>query len=237
VKSGKNPIKDAIKSSEIFPSNYLHYRNDRGTLGGGVFILVHKSIISIEQPELATDCEIEWVKIKLQRYKDLFIGYFYMPHRNLKDTQELDKSIKKLNEENSKNLILVDDFNCPYINWNTLSVDPESDNRDIQQSIVNISLTSELTQVRGNKILDLIFTTNPSLIKSSFSIPGISDHDIVATDIETKPHYQKTNPRKCYIYSKANWKDLNNDLEKLSSEIETMYDTSSNTQMLWDTFR
>jgi hypothetical protein len=44
-------------------------------------------------------------------------------------------------------------------------------------------------------ILDLIFTANPSLIKSSISIPGISDHDIVATDIETKSHYQKTNPR------------------------------------------
>ena len=89
-----------------------------------------------------------------------------MPHRNLKDTQELDKLIKKLNEKNSKNLILVGDFYCPDINWSTLSVDPESDNRDIQQSIVNISLTSELTQVhdqptRGNKILDLIFTTNP----------------------------------------------------------------------------
>ena len=90
---------------------------------------------------------------------------------------------------------------------------------------------------RGNKILDLIFITNPSLIKSSISIPGISDHDIVATDIETKPHYQKTNPRKCYIYSKANWKDLNNDLEKLSSEIYAMYDTGSNTQTLWGTFR
>ena len=81
-------------------------------------------MISIEQPELVTDCEIEWVKIKLQKYKDLFIGCFYMPHRNLKDTQELDKSIKKRNEKTNKNLILVDDFNCPDINWNTLSVDP-----------------------------------------------------------------------------------------------------------------
>ena len=160
MKPGENPTKDAIKSSEIFPSDYHHYRNDRGTLFGGVFILVHKSIVSIEQPELATDCEIEWVKIKLQKYKDLFIGCFYMPHRNLKDTQELDKSIKKRNEKDNKNLILVDDFNCPEINWNTLSVDPESDNRDIQQSIVNISLTSELTQVhdqptRGKKYLIL----------------------------------------------------------------------------------
>jgi hypothetical protein len=101
------------------------------------------------------------VKIKLQQYKDLFIGCFYMPHRNLKNTQELNKSIKNQNEKNSRNLILVGDFYCPDINWSTLSVDPESDNRDIQQSIVNISLTSELTQVhdqptRGKKILDLI---------------------------------------------------------------------------------
>ena len=72
-----------------------------------------------------------------------------MPHRNLKDTQELDKSIKNLNEKNSRNLILVGDFYCPDINWSTLSVDPESDNRDIQQSIVNISLTSELTKVHN----------------------------------------------------------------------------------------
>jgi hypothetical protein len=67
VKPGQNPTKDAIKSSEIFPSDCLHYRSDRGTLGGGIFILVHKSIISIEQPEIVTDCEIEWVKIKFQK--------------------------------------------------------------------------------------------------------------------------------------------------------------------------
>lgn len=40
-----------------------------------------------------------------------------MPHMNPKDTQELDKSIKKLNEKNSKNIILADDFNCPDINY------------------------------------------------------------------------------------------------------------------------
>jgi hypothetical protein len=79
VKPGKNPTKDAIKSSEIFPSDYLHYRNGRGTLGGGVFILVHKSIISIEQPELVTDCEIEWVKIKLQNTKISLLDAFTCP--------------------------------------------------------------------------------------------------------------------------------------------------------------
>ena len=39
IKPGENP-RDAIKSNEIFPQNYNVYRNDRGTLGRGVFVLV-----------------------------------------------------------------------------------------------------------------------------------------------------------------------------------------------------
>lgn len=59
----KNPSKNAIPLSEIFPPNYHVYRNDRGTLGGGVFILVEKSITSVEQTTFITEGELEWVKI------------------------------------------------------------------------------------------------------------------------------------------------------------------------------
>ena len=75
------PHQDAIKSSEIFPPNYNVYRNDRGTLGGGIFILVEKYITSVEQTSFITDEEIEWVKVKMKNNKDLLVGSFYMPHR------------------------------------------------------------------------------------------------------------------------------------------------------------
>ena len=65
IKPGENPRRDAIKSNEIFPQNYNVYRNDRGTLGGGVFVLVEKSLTSVEQPKFVTEGEIIWVKIKL----------------------------------------------------------------------------------------------------------------------------------------------------------------------------
>jgi hypothetical protein len=55
LKPGENPTKDAIKSSEVFPKGFTVYRNDRGTLGGGVFILVRNEIISVEQPDLVTN--------------------------------------------------------------------------------------------------------------------------------------------------------------------------------------
>lgn len=73
IKPGKPPTESAIKSAEIFPENFKVYRNDRGTLGGGVFIAVHSELVSIEQPEAVTECEIEWVKIKLKNSKDLSI--------------------------------------------------------------------------------------------------------------------------------------------------------------------
>lgn len=69
--------------------------------------------------------------------------------------------------------------------------------------------------IKENNILDLIFTMNPSLLKSSTNIPGISDHAIIIT----KPHYQKTTPRKRYIYSKANWNKVKEDLQSLEKEL------------------
>jgi protein-S-isoprenylcysteine O-methyltransferase Ste14 len=39
---------------------------------------------------------------------------------------------------------------------------------------------------------------------------------IIIIDFETKVHHQKTTPRKCYIYSKANWNTINKDLNTLT---------------------
>ena len=58
-KPGKTPTNDAIKTSEIFPDNDNLFRDDRGTLGGGVFIAVQNNIPAIECVDFITGCEIE----------------------------------------------------------------------------------------------------------------------------------------------------------------------------------
>jgi hypothetical protein len=115
IQPGKNPTKDAIKTSEIFPDQYQAFRNDRGTLGGGVFVLVHNSIVATEQPQYVTNCEINWVKIKLQNTKNLLIGSFFIPHRNKNTLEELEKSLQLITNDNNNNMILAGDFNCPDI--------------------------------------------------------------------------------------------------------------------------
>ena len=106
---------------------------------GQVFTGVRKSLIADEQTHLVTDCEIEWTKVKLKNNKDLYLSSFYMPHRNKNDINNLDSSLKKLSESNkSKHILLAGDFNCPDIDWNTLTVPPNAPDREIQQSLIDL---------------------------------------------------------------------------------------------------
>ncbi|KAK3091517.1 hypothetical protein FSP39_020434 [Pinctada imbricata] len=239
IKPGQPPTQDAIKSSEIFPDNYNIYRNDRGTLGGGVFIMVEKSLTSIEQTEYITDCEIEWVKVKTQNNKDVTIGSYYMPHRDSNHIEGLKTSLDKINNKNN-NIILTGDFNCPNINWNNQTAN--TPDREIQQELVDITSANGLTQIhdkptRENNLLDLVFVSNPTLVKSSLNVPGISDHDIIITDFETKVQHQKTKPRKCYMYNKANWEKIEKDLTELQEIISEEMNIGKSVNQLWDTFK
>jgi hypothetical protein len=200
IKPGENPKRDANKSNEIFPQNYNVYRNDRGTLGEGVFVLV-KSLTSVEQ----TDGELEWVKIKLLKNKDLLVGSFYIPHREHQHLDQLKLSLER-SEANKQNIILVGDFNCPNINWEQQTA--TGPDREIQQELADLMSFHNLAQVhnqptREGNLLDLVFVSNPTLVKSSTNVPGISDHDIIITDMETRVYHQKSKPRKCFIYKKA----------------------------------
>ena len=48
---------------------------------------------------------------------------------------------------------------------------------------------------RGQNILDLFFTTNPTLLENVSVTPGLSGHDIVLTQVNVKPDVLKQVPR------------------------------------------
>ena len=244
IKPGKNPTTDSIANSEIFPKDYEVFRNDRNSFGGGVFILTHKSLTVEEKPELCSNCEINWVKIKLQNLKDLFVGVFYMPHRNMQDALELQKSLNLLTSDGSKdrNIIIAGDFNCPDINWDDNTIKPNASDGPVQRSIINITSEALLTQVhnqptRLENLLDLTFTSNPTLLKSSTSVPGISDHDMVVSDFDTKPQIRKQEKRKTLKFNKAKWDEIEKDMIETGNSIKTLYDEGKSVQELWDLFK
>ena len=89
---------------------------------------------------------------------------------------------------------------------------------------------------RGENNLDLFFTTNPSLVKNSTVVPGISDHDMVVTDCELRPIYNRPKPRKTLQFSKANWDRIECATKKFRSAFEKTF--SQNTvETNWCLFR
>lgn len=100
-----------------------------------------------------------------------------------------------------------------------MSVNQDAQVKEIQRAVMEVVTANSMVQIneqptRGNILLDIVLTTNSPLIKSSNNTPGISDHDMVVINCDTKPYYQRKRPRKCYIYSKAKWDKLHEDLTK-----------------------
>ena len=92
-----------------------------------------------------------------------------MPHRNKRDLEQLEASLDKLNTTSEKQFILCGDFNCPGIDWSTLSIETNAPDKEIHQHLIDISNKFGLTQIireetREKNILDVTFVTNPSFI-------------------------------------------------------------------------
>ena len=137
---------------------------------------------------------------------------------------------------NGKHIILAGDFNCPVINWENYTVKKSAADREVQQALFDLSIEHDLTQVndqptRDSNFLDLVFTNNPSLVKTSTSVPGISDHAMLVNSIDILPQFMRQKPRKFFIFSKANWDGITSDMRCLSESI--INSASSSVDELW----
>lgn len=134
---------------------------------------------------------------------------------------------------------LSGDFNAPNINWQTLSIPPESPYLNTQQLLLDIIQDYGLSQMvlnptRLNNILDLFFTNVPNLINNVRVVSGLSDHDIVQSKIRTSILKQAS--RKIPLYNKANWEAITNDLQSLEGDICDLISKETNIDKLWEFF-
>ena len=72
VMGTESHLDGAVFDSEVFPSNYTVYRKDRNIHGGGIFVLVEKSIPS-SVIETDSPCEIIWVRLYVQNTNDVIL--------------------------------------------------------------------------------------------------------------------------------------------------------------------
>ena len=71
-------LDETVTSSEVFPSQYTAYRQDRNRHGGGVFILV-KSDIPSSLTHVCRSIEQIWVHIQKQHQQSIILGSVCFP--------------------------------------------------------------------------------------------------------------------------------------------------------------
>ena len=107
-------------------------------------------------------------------------------------------SIQGNKNKQNKHKVLGGDFSLPHINWKKKSIKAGSNQYMQHQQLLDMVQVlgfeqMQLSPSRESNILDLYFTTYPSLVKSFYTVPGISDNHMVVVDCDVKPRYkQKT---------------------------------------------
>ena len=88
---------------------------------------------------------------------------------------------------------------------------------------------------RGNNILDLFFTSHPSLVSKCKPIPGVGDHDAVLVDTVTKPQRSKPVRRKIYLWDKSDLAKIKQEATCITDVLRTIQDEGIDS--LWEVFR
>ena len=89
---------------------------------------------------------------------------------------------------------------------------------------------------RGQNILDLFLTTNPTLVDNVSITPGLSDHDIVLIQVNVKPEVLKQVPRNIHLYKKADWDQLKQSMRDVYVELKQSDLATTSVQSMWDRF-
>lgn len=223
-------IDQTVNTAELFPSGcgYCVYRKDRSLNGGGVMLLVKENIDHMPMADLDNGSEAVWIRIKVKDTHH-YIGSWYRPPdtdcegfslfeaqlRKIRSTHRTDKHPK---------IHLMGDFNFRNIDWST-GLNKNGGSLSQSDGMVLIDALNEhgLQQMvnfptRGENCLDLFLTSMPGQIHNVHSPDKLSDHDVVACSLRICVPRKKVNPRKIYLLSKGNFKDMRSDALRFSRE-------------------
>ena len=153
------------------------------------------------------------------------MGVFYRPPNSKTEViYELNKSMSLISNNGKKlrNVILTGDFNLPNLNW-VDGYNVSSESSELTQSFMSVIENNFLYQhvcqptritEKTSNILDLLFTSHPSLVSKVNIIPGISDHEAISFTICCMSKDELKN-KHIYFYSKANFEQFRKDLAEV----------------------
>lgn len=159
--------------------------------------------------------------------KPLVIGSFYRPPDSkatlLTNFRQNLEEIHKSQKQAKSTYIIGGDMNFTCIDWENISVvqGPDKSQCDTFLEILrDFGLSQhvfEITRPVSKKILDLIMCSDPNSVHSAHSLPGMSDHNIVAAEFNFSTKFTKKPQRPVFKYNKADWASIRNKARNLNT--------------------
>ena len=82
----------------------------------------------------------------------------------------------------------------------------------------------------------VFFTSNHTLVKNIDVQPGILDHDLVFSEVSTKPVETRQPHRSTYLYKGADWEGFKTYMKKVKEDL-LANSTSGSVEELWTSFK
>ena len=162
---------------------------------------------------------------------------------NAQDSLYLNESLLRLyNRNSSPNLILAGNFNLPDIEWQDGHGYPltMSEINSLFLDMVNEYGLEQCIQepTRQDHILDLVFASQPSLIESITTTPGMSDHEAVIFSINTHSVLiNKKETCKVFVFHKARLHNLKDDFKSFQEGFLSSDPYSQSVEDNWNQFK
>ena len=210
-----------------------------------MFVAVKNDLVCAHRQDLDSNCEIVWVQIQLAGSKVLNIGAFYRPPNvtDPKYLEELRDSLSKFKNSHKGHIWLGGDFNFGGIDWPTKTTIPGAPNKTLCHKFIDMmddyNLEQEVREpTRKDKILDLFFTNNSTLVEKSTVIPGLSDHDGIAMiTVGLSPHICHQKPHKVFLYKKGDNEGMRKELNDFCENFPLKDANQSDVESLWCQFK
>ncbi|KAL0819973.1 hypothetical protein ABMA28_007970 [Loxostege sticticalis] len=247
-------LKDNISNSELFDGRYIVYRRDRSVSrfqrksdGGGVLIAVSNRFGSCRMYNWESECEDLWVTVTIPNTKPLVTltlcaVYLSPPVQRPALEHFVGNCHSVLEENNSRNVCLIGDFNQGKISWNSSGMEPTPQLSNLNQYFVDFTTVSNLNQFNKvlnskNRLLDLVLTDLATCsVEEAVDILSTVDplHPPISIVIPThnEPHLRSNLIQKRNFY-RANYTDINeylsqidwDDLLSVEADVNKMTDT------------
>ena len=220
-------LDDNIEDGALGLENYLILRKDReGKGGGGVMMLISTRLRIKQRKGMDSNVEMIVIEVEKEGGEKVSIAVFYIPPPTgvWRGSEEYKQLIDKSQEEilrlfqSEGRLILVGDFDCGKIDWESMDLRLDDENEDswdakMMELVTTNMITQhvkEMTRIRGNDTpsrLDLVFTKDPREIGDiKYRCPlGKSDHVVMEFEVEGKKTRQESHRKGRFNFRKADF--------------------------------